>query len=165
MSIKLNFCWSVPLEFLRSFLKWAIWVVDPYCWSTNLLMCMGESHRTICCFSCFDSLICWFWSILESTFCTVDPFCWQHDVTLSIFVESGLSSNHNSVRWTHFVDTIMHVIIQYTCEKSGQQIETRPSKFLLSDRQDVSWQIIYPQNISQWNISWENIRFKLCWHC
>ena len=117
-----------------------IWLVDPYCWSTNLLMCMGESHRKICCFSCFESLICWFWSILESTFCTLDPFCWQHDVTLSPFVDSGLSSNQHSVQWTHFVDTIMSVIIlQYICEKGGQQIETRQSKFLFSDRQDISW--------------------------
>ena len=124
-------------------------------------MCMDESHRTICCFSCFEShnllirvyhrnnilyggpillttwcetvTICWFWFILESTFCTVDPFCW-----------------HNNV-------------CHYSWEKwpTKRQIETRQSKFLFWDRQDISWQIISPRNISQWNISWENILFKL----
>ena len=47
--------------------------------------------------------ICWFGSILES-FCTADPFRWQHGVTLSPFVDSDLSSNQHSVRWTHLVD-------------------------------------------------------------
>ena len=108
-----------------------------------------------------DVTICWFGSIIETTFCTADPFCWQHDVTLSPFVDSGLSSNQHSVQWTHFVDTIMSVIIQYICEKGGQQIETRQSKFLFSDRQDISWKIISPENISQCNTSWENVLFKL----
>ena len=117
-------------------------LVDPNCWSTNLLMCMEEFYRTICCFSSFESrnllirvypwiyilygrpillttwcdtvTICWFWCILESTFCTADPFRWQPGVTLSPLVDSDLSLNQNSVRWTHFVDPTHFVVIQYT---------------------------------------------------
>ena len=66
-----------------------------------------------------DVTICWFGSIIETTFCTADPFCWQHGVRLSPFVDSALSSNQHYVWWTHFVDTTKIVIFQYTERKNG----------------------------------------------
>ena len=84
--------------------------------------------------------ICWFGSIIETTFCTADPFCWQRGVKLSPFVDSGLSSNQHSVRWTHFVDTTMFVIIR---EKSGQQKDKlKPDKVnFLADYFSTKWNI------------------------
>ena len=118
MSIKLNFCWSVPLEFLRSFLKWAQKLQSG--WLTHIVdqqtcWCVWRNSTVQFVVSLVLRVtICWFGSILESTFCTADPFRWQHGVTLSPFVDSDLSSNQHSVRWTHLVDTTLFVIIQYT---------------------------------------------------
>ena len=117
MSIKLNFCWSVPLEFLRSFLKWAQKLQSG--WLTHIVdqqtcWCVWRNSTIQFVVSLVLRVtICWFGSILES-FCTADPFRWQHGVTLSPFVDSDLSSNQHSVRWTHLVDTTLFVIIQYT---------------------------------------------------
>ena len=80
---------------------------------------MEEFHRTICCFSSFEShnLLIWIYPriyILYGRVGRANPLRWQHSVTLSPFVDSDLSSNQHSVRWTHLVDTTLFVIIQYT---------------------------------------------------
>ena len=72
---------------------------------------MEEFHRTICCFSSFESH-----NLLIRVYPRIYILYGRPIllITLSPFVDSVLSSNQHSVRWTHFVDTIFFVIFQYT---------------------------------------------------
>ena len=162
MSIKLNFCRSVPPEFLGSFLKWALklqsgWLthnVDQQtCWcvwrNSTIQFVVSLVLRVT---------ICWFGSILES-FCTADPFRWQHGVTLSPFVDSDLSSNQHSVRWTHLVDTTLFVIIQYTEDFSRpakQKDKLKLDKVIFWEKKTPKKTSIYREK--NWKFSGRNQR-------